>query len=1345
MRHIFKPISRWFVFLILFFYSPGFSFPQGYLVHCYSETDGLPSAFVYGITQDHQGRMWFATRAGIAVYDGVSWEKFTVSHGLPVPSFSKITVDRKGRIWALGHPGQGGIWVVYYENGQWNSFPGPAVENFELSQTTSFALLEQGEQNTLPTIAVGTAAQGILLRHQEKWKHLTQHHGLVSNTVNGIATIKGKFYAATDKGLSMIDSHFNVDNRLNGRLDLVSTRIKGIGVQHKDKFPACPLESSRVWLYGENWIGWFDEKDFKLTRYPLGMLLSGKRRPVNILPGYCCGVYVGNHYSLNYFNYKTGAWQSLDTPNGLIGGGANSLYIDFEKNIWIACERGVSKISSRRFSNFQRHHGLLEDEVTALLEYEPGKFILGHNNGITFYDGKEFLPVPFSWEGESALPVCRVLDIQMDANKDIWLAASWAGLAKVNPRFPRRVTWFGPEHGLSRKIICLWIDQHTNRMWVGTEKGIYLRTPNHPNAQQKPEFVLMNMKELQDHYPRRIYGDSGELRYIAGHNTGVFIYDEQNHQWKNYTVPDDEKANLIYAIKKDSSGRLFIGTMAGLYILENETLKKFKSKGFQVDRPVYFILEDHKKQLWFGTDNGVVCWDGEKSNRYSIKEGLVGQETNRAAAITDTGGRMWIGTNRGVSIYDEAFDNSILYNPPPKVQLSHVRVSGKRFPLSQNHPIQLAYGDNTLVFHFRGISFADETAIRFKNILEGFEAGWSREHYPYQQMIRYLNLPPGSYRFRIKARNALGIWSDEAVSPKITILNPFYRTWWFFLLAVISIGAVFYGMFRYLSQKRHASLLEKQVEERTHQLQAVEQRYRSLFKESKDVVFITTPEGKIIDVNPAGLELFGYSSKEEASNANSVLEIYNKAADRAAFREEIEKKGYVQDYEITFKNREKKLITTLVTASVVRDKQGKITAYRGIVKDITQLKKLEERLSQAQKMEAIGTLAGGIAHDFNNILAVIMGKAELMRDDLSAGNKVRKEAETIVNVVERGAELVKQILTFSRQSKSVRKPIKPGNIIKDSLSLLRSILPSTIEIRQDIRDTSTRLLADDAQIRQIVMNFGTNAAHAMREQGGVLKVNLQVIFLDARACKKYDDIKPGSYLELTVSDTGHGMDPEVMKRIFEPYFTTKKTGEGTGMGLAVTHGIVKSYGGDISVHSEIGKGTTFQVLLPCLRDTETQQLEAETQLKEEIPGGTESILLVDDEAELTAAVKKMLEKLGYHVVGKSSSKEALSLFKKAPLQFDIIISDLTMPHMTGIQLAREVKRVRIDIPIVLLSGYSLDMTVEQINAFGVSDFISKPINRNKLARVVRRVLDKKQMTEDRGQRTEDGRRKTDDR
>ena len=495
------------------------------------------------------------------------------------------------------------------------------------------------------------------------------------------------------------------------------------------------------------------------------------------------------------------------------------------------------------------------------------------------------------------------------------------------------------------------------------------------------------------------------------------------------------------------------------------------------------------------------------------------------------------------------------------------------------------------------------------------------------------------------------------------------------------------------------------------------------------MVFIVTSAGKLVDVNPAGVELLGFQSREEMLGIPSIIDFYHHPEDRAAFREEIEKQGYVKDYELTYKRKDGELVTVLETATVERDETGKIVAYRGIARDITGQKRLEEQLNQAQKMEAIGTLAGGIAHDFNNILAVIMGLAELMRDELPEGieklestriNWLRKSARSIVNAADRGAELVKQILTFSRQSKQERKPIDLSRIIKDSLSLLRSILPATIEIRREIPPGPKVVLADATQIRQVMMNFGTNAAHAMRESGGILEVNLDEVYLDEEAVKNYDGINSGSYLELTVSDTGHGMTPQLMKRIFEPYFTTKKTGEGTGMGLAVIHGIVKSHGGDISVQSQPGKGTTFKVFLPCQGQRE---MTPPKYAADKIPGGCERILLVDDETRLVEAVGGILKKMGYRVTEISDPLDALAAFREQPGQFDLIISDVTMPHLTGIQLAREIKGIKPDIPIILCSGFSSALTREQIETLGVSHFITKPINRNNLARVIRKVLD----------------------
>lgn len=1339
MKHIFQVhVHRWLMCFVLpafFILFPNFSFSQSYMVHRYSEPDGLPSVNVYGITQDRQGRMWFATRAGIAVYDGVSWEKYTAADGLPTPGYSNITVDRKQRVWALSDSGSGRIFVVYHDihkgnnenkGPRWITIDGPKPGISNLTHLTSFQLIEQ-KHKTKPIIAVGTTDRGVFVwnaSNQGKWQNLTKENGLLTNTVNGIAVLKGKFYAATDEGLAIINlrnnSNINIDNISNQSLGLPTKKIKGICIEYDNKFPDFPLTHSRIWLSGHQWIGYFDESSLKITLYPVKILFDKEAPKIAMLPDYRGGLYMGTRYNLNYFNYKTHSWESIDMDNGLIGGGANSIFIDYEKTIWIACERGISKIASRRFSAFQRKNGLLEDEVTAVVEYGPGKFVLGHNYGITLYDGNRFIRLPLAKRGETSIPSNRVLDIQVDSKKNIWAAASYAGMAKLNPRLPDEITWYGEENGLLGQVMCIWIDKENNdNMWVGTQMGMFLFEKNQPKGGSTR---TGKFKKVIGNSIRKIYGDPGKSLYIGTNQEGVYINTLQNNQWKNARLPGDNRANSVYAIKKDRHGRLLIGTLAGLYILENETLNKFTLNGFQVDRPVYFILEDPKNRLWFGTDNGVIRWNGEKQRKYSNAEGLIGNEANRAAAITDSKGRIWIGTNRSVSIYDEQFDTGESYNPSPRVRLLFIESSDRRISLTANQPVRLGYEQNTVTFHFRGVSFLDEHSIRFKYKLEGFQREWSKETFPYNQMTQYTNLPPGTYRFHLQARNALGVWSDEVVSPEITILNPYYKTWWFFLLIFLLMGSVFYGIFRFLSQKRHAALLEKQVEERTNQLQAVEKRYQDLFTDSKDVVFIITPEGKLIDVNPAGVELFGFSSKKEALQSNSIRSFFNNPEDLNALGEAIERRGYVKDYELIFKRKDGERITTLVTATLVRNPEGKTAAYRGIIRDVTRQKKLEQQLTQAQKMEAIGTLAGGIAHDFNNILGAIMGYAELVLDDAPEGTLMKQNAKHIFSATRRAAELVKQILTFSRRSPRKRKPLILSDIVKEALNLFRSSLPATIEIRQRIQSDPGAVLGDPNQIHQLMLNLCANAAYAMKDTGGILEVALDTIVLDAESLSGKNTLKPGPYLRLTVSDTGHGIPQAVMKRIFEPYFTTKKTGEGVGMGLAVIHGIVKNHGGDISVTSEPGKGSIFDVFFPKIEGN----VEPENQLNRKIPCGSERILLVDDEKALAEMGTQMLKRLGYDVVGIANAKKALEIFRQEPDRFHLVISDLTMPHMTGIQLAEEIKNIKPDVPIILCSGFRAALTVEQINVFGISDFITKPINKTELALVVRSVLDSKQ-------------------
>ncbi len=388
---------------------------------------------------------------------------------------------------------------------------------------------------------------------------------------------------------------------------------------------------------------------------------------------------------------------------------------------------------------------------------------------------------------------------------------------------------------------------------------------------------------------------------------------------------------------------------------------------------------------------------------------------------------------------------------------------------------------------------------------------------------------------------------------------------------------------------------------------------------------------------------------------------------------------------------------------------------------------LETQLRQAQRMEAIGTLAGGIAHDFNNILFAILGFTELVRDDMPEDGPARANLEEVVTAVKRAKDLVWQILAFSRQAEQERKPLQLHLIVKEALKLLRASLPTTIEVRQDIQSRSGTILADPTQIHQVLMNLCTNAYHAMGEHGGVLEVSLSEIDVDhdAEAFSRHPDMNPGPYVLLTVSDTGHGMEPEVLDRIYDPYFTTKEPGVGSGLGLSVVHGVIKSHGGVITVYSEPAQGTTIHVYLPRF---ESAAVLPEAREAEPIPGGKEHILFVDDEVQLVRMAQQALKRLGYEVTVRTSSVEALEAFRVQPDRFDVVITDQVMPNMTGVELAKELMQLRPDIPVILCTGFSETITADKAEAVGIREFIMKPIIAGDMGRSIRRVLDQEKET-----------------
>ena len=407
------------------------------------------------------------------------------------------------------------------------------------------------------------------------------------------------------------------------------------------------------------------------------------------------------------------------------------------------------------------------------------------------------------------------------------------------------------------------------------------------------------------------------------------------------------------------------------------------------------------------------------------------------------------------------------------------------------------------------------------------------------------------------------------------------------------------------------------------------------------------------------------------------------------------------------------------------DEIGRLAAAFNDVSESLRKKKaenleLEMQLRQAQKLESLGTLAGGIAHDFNNVLSPIFGFTEMAMEDTAKNNEIYDNLQEVLNAAIRARDLVKQILAFSRQDKSEVMPLKAHLVIKEALKLLRASLPTTIKITSRIDSNCRPILADPTNIHRILMNLCTNAYHAMKDRGGELEVCLEETALEPGQIPPTSNLSPGKYVKLTVSDTGAGMDDVTRQRIFDPYFTTKPQGEGTGMGLSVVHGIVKSYEGDILVNSELGKGTTFQLFFPRIEsDIDMPEISVGNPLN----GGNEKILLVDDEAQITIMMKQMLEHLGYGVTARTSSLEALEAFASKPEKYDLVITDQTMPNMTGDVLAEELMHIKQDIPVIICTGFSEMITEEKAERKGIRALLMKPVVKQELAKTIREVLD----------------------
>ena len=531
---------------------------------------------------------------------------------------------------------------------------------------------------------------------------------------------------------------------------------------------------------------------------------------------------------------------------------------------------------------------------------------------------------------------------------------------------------------------------------------------------------------------------------------------------------------------------------------------------------------------------------------------------------------------------------------------------------------------------------------------------------------------------------------------------------------------------RVLELERVNALLLNEIKEHEKtekNLRESETRFQKVFNSQLEAIFILEngTEARILDCNSAVLGTFGYDRNNLIGSTMEFLFVSSiqKQAFIDMLRPALEKSGFLKEVNFSMKRRDNTVFPAEISVLEMRNDNGDKENWIVTVRDLTERKELEASLQQAQKMESIGTLAGGIAHDFNNILSPLIGFAEILQMDLEKDSPEQDNVAEVLKAAFRAKDLVRQILTFSRQSSHEQQPLKLQPILNEVAKLLKASIPKTILIRTEIEKGCGLVKADPTEIHQIVMNLATNAYHAMEEKGGAMVISLKQVRVDGND-PGLSNLNPGDYACLVIEDTGTGIDPAIKKRLFDPYFTTKETGKGTGLGLAVVQGIVQKCHGQTRISSQQGKGTAVEVFFPVVSKPD------DTKTCEEIrplPGGNEHVLLVDDEKAITRFQSRVLNRLGYQVTECTDSRRALDIFKANPMAYDLLISDMTMPHLTGERLAEEIMAMRPGFPVILCTGFSERISVKKAEKMGIQGFLMKPVDRVEMAWTIRKCLD----------------------
>lgn len=1231
---------------------------QVFNVRQYTESDGLPSSEVRGVVQAADGQMWFSTRNGIARYDGKSWKIFGANDGLPDSNQHFLALDHRERVWSVSHGPI--VKVAVFDNGFWRAFPD------RLNTRTALCLLTL-ETDSLAALIGHT---GGLTLFQDGVPDAIHFEGNEQPQVFSLERFDDKIFAATSRGL------FSVD---------LSREPK---VQRVEGTPSIPMRGlahdaarDQLWTVGRDWIGVYDGR--KLTRMEAKYDDSGSGKlgfvaPARIGPN--GDLFFGSPTGL--FCYRVGEGiMRIGSANGLIGEGAYDLFMDREGLLWIVGARGISKIVTFAFANYGRNEGLLADEVSAILHRSDGTTVLGHHGGLTIMDGKPSRKVRLG----SSLQT-RVLDLAEDTAGNTWAAGMESGLYCIDPKgkqtqhFPLQPGW--------DYVSSVLVDPQ-GEIWITTRAGV-LRQEGDSFV---PHFPDPNM--LVDNSLRRLFLDPQGAIHVATIAGGMWKK-LGTSQWRNWTGGNGSALRSVYAFLDRGDGKPLIGTLDGLCALEGEKIVKLAKP--RIDRPVYFIVEDHQDRLWMGTDNGVFRWDGTNMEQYTVEHGLVGRETNRAAGSIDAQGRLWIGTTKGLSVYYPRLDAHP--SPPPEVQI--IRISSGEHSQDAGDEFDVPHQLNAVTIDYRVVSFVDEREIQIRTWLEGLEPDWQSAKRTFDWKIQYNFLPPGNYRLHIQAANANGRWSDIVTSNSIRIRPPFWNTRWFYSLVLVFVGSIGYFSHRLVNQRRYLKRLERDFVARLNELQQSESRFGVTLASIADGVITTGLNGQILYVNPAAKQLMGRSTSDPQPRwLNELLPALGCSnQDRRELLLNI-MAGTTWNSTLKF---EKSSRTQLVEAGTapLRNAEQDLLGAVVVLRDVTEKVRLQNEVDQSQRLASLGTLAGGIAHDFNNLLAVVKWNLSSLphQPEATAGQGA---IELIDDAVTQATSLTEQILTFAKGGSPQMQTSHLNSVVLNSISLATN--NAEIRFDVDLADDLWPADFDTVQINQVLNNIFNNAIQAM-PSGGLIRV---------RAINRFDPITTANrVVEIEVQDEGVGIPADQIQRVFEPYYSTKPTGY--GIGLATCYSIVQKHHGRLTVESEVGQGSTVRIQLPASsKFPQVLTAEPETRLES---NSAKRILVIDDDALIRKSLTAILQTVDFEVVSAEDGPEAIEIYRQQYLgrrRFHAVLIDLTMPGgIDGCETLNRLREIDPDVRGIVISGYSDDQVLSNYREHGFVDRLQKPCSLDEL-------------------------------